>query len=556
MTHLPTRAFLVLCLLLPWLNPFAPPPSTSIWPLLLSWMLSACALVLVADVPAPRWRASPRQWGWGAVLLLSVAVSVIRVPEVNDRALTAGLVMALACVAAMAVVGYRLHACTPSAWRLLAQVWLAAALISCGLGLLQYLDLAHLAAPWVNQSAYGDAFANLRQRNQFASLTSLGLVALLALVCTERGEPTRWGRLWPWLALQLLAMGAAASSSRTGGVQWVVVVLFTLWWCTRRPGQRIRWQLALAAPLCVVLWSVVLPLLAQWWDPAGGAAQSLLGRVTGSSGDYAACASRRVLWANAWALAAARPWWGWGWGELDYAHFSTDYAGPRFCDLLDNAHNLPLHLAVELGWHLTLLLIGSVAVWLWRAAPWRAHHPAATLGWGAIGVLAIHSLLEYPLWYGPFQMTLGLALGLLASQAASARGTPPLASAQGRTVPWLIMGSALFAAALYAAWDYQRVSQIYRPAAARDARYSDAPLAHAKASWLFRNQADFAELVTAPPVSEENAAALGLLAERLLHYSPEPRVVDRAIAAAKARGQEALAQRWQAQRDAIEKAGR
>jgi hypothetical protein len=57
-------------------------------------------------------------------------------------------------------------------------------------------------------------------------------------------------------------------------------------------------------------------------------------------------------------------------------------------------------------------------------------------------------------------------------------------------------------------------------------------------------------------VSEENAAALGPLAERLLHYSPEPRVVDRAIAAAKARGQEALAQRWQAQRDAIEKAGR
>ena len=46
---------------------------------------------------------------------------------------------------------------------------------------------------------------------------------------------------------------------------------------------------------------------------------------------------------------ASSPWLGWGWGELDYAHYATLYDGPRFCDILDNAHNLPLHLAVELG---------------------------------------------------------------------------------------------------------------------------------------------------------------------------------------------------------------
>jgi hypothetical protein len=59
--------------------------------------------------------------------------------------------------------------------------WLAAATLSSVLGVLQYLDLASALSPWVNQPFYkGDAFANLRQRNQFASLTSVGLVVLLA----------------------------------------------------------------------------------------------------------------------------------------------------------------------------------------------------------------------------------------------------------------------------------------------------------------------------------------------------------------------------------------
>ena len=46
---LANRWLLVVCLVLPWINPFTSAPSTSVIPLLLSWMLVACALLLVVD---------------------------------------------------------------------------------------------------------------------------------------------------------------------------------------------------------------------------------------------------------------------------------------------------------------------------------------------------------------------------------------------------------------------------------------------------------------------------------------------------------------------------
>jgi hypothetical protein len=51
---------------------------------------------------------------------------------------------------------------------------------------------------------------------------------------------------------------------------------------------------------------------------------------------------------------------------------------------------------------------------------------------------------------------------------------------------------------------------------------------NAKQTWLFKNQIDFARLMT-ETITNENAQENYDLAIRLLHYSPEPRVVQRAI---------------------------
>ena len=538
---------LVLCVALPWLNPFASSPSTAVIPLLVSWMMAACALLAVVELPLVKTR-----WTWDerlvcGALLLWLAASLLWVPQEVDRALTAGLVASLMCVWLMAAVGRRAAVDEPLLRWLVAGL-LAAAVISAVLGMLQYLGLARELSPWVNQPLKGDAFANLRQRNQFASLTSLGLVALLGWVAARAKTQSMTAACWSiaWVLLNVLAAGVACSVSRTGAAQWVLVgALMAAWgWRSAKQesqfGKGLVW-LAMSAPLLVAVWSVLMPWLA--WQTTGEWGASMILRVTGQAQDYAACGGRRVLWANVLALIAQHPWLGWGWGETDYAHFMTGYSSTRFCDMLDNAHDFPLHLALEFGVPFALAVMALMGVWVLRRTPWREHNTWRVMAWCLLLVLGLHSVLEYPLWYGPFQMTLGLALGLLwASPHAPAKE-------EAQEGPMLV-AALLFIGCLYAAWDFNRVGQIYRQAASRDAAYRDNPLHHAKQSWLFKNQADFAELTT-QTVTPDNAADLYPQALRLMHYSPEARVVQRAIDSAKLLGQDEQAQKWRDRLDDV-----
>ncbi len=523
---------LVLCIALPWLNPFASSPSTAVIPLLVSWMLAACALLAVVELPLakPRWTAFDAVVC--AALLAWLAASLLWVPQVIDRALTMGLVASLMCVWLMAAVGRR-AALDESLLRWLVAGLLAAAVVSALLGVLQYLGLARELSPWVNQPLKGDAFANLRQRNQFASLTSLGLVALLGWVAARVKAQSMTTRCWTvtFVLLNVLAAGVACSVSRTGAVQWVLVGVLVAAWAWYSAKQDAAFGkalvgLALAAPVLVAVWSVLMPWLALQTTGEWGA--SMILRVTGQAQDYAACGGRRVLWTNVVALIAQHPWLGWGWGETDYAHFMTGYSSLRFCDMLDNAHDFPLHLALELGVPFAVAVMALVGVWVLRRTPWREQHPWRVMAWCLMVVLGLHSLLEYPLWYGPFQMTLGFAIGILwAAPDAPARE-------EAQEGPMLV-AALLFIGCLYAAWDFNRVGQIYRQAALRDAAYRDNPLHHAKQSWLFRNQAEFAELTT-QAVTPDNAAELYPQALRLMHYSPEERVVQRVIDSGKLLG--------------------
>lgn len=519
---------LLLCVALPWLNPFASSPSTAVIPLLLSWMLASCALLLVVDQPVAKEHWHKETYFAITALLIYLLVSLYWVPQVVDRALTLGLFAALMCIWVMSAVGRR-AAVDESIFSWVAGALLLAAVVSSVLGVLQYLGLAQPLSPWANQPLKGDAFANLRQRNQFASLTSLGFVVLLGVLASRQKVAPLSRVSWAGVALviNVLAVGVACSVSRTGALQWALVsILGSVWaWRNRLYGVM---RLALLAPVLIAIWSVLMPWLAQ--GVTGEIGASMILRVTGHAQDYGECGTRSVLWRNVITMAAQHPWLGWGWGETDYAHFMTAYPSQRFCDMLDNAHNLPLHLALEFGVPFAIAVIAGLVVWIVRRKPWVESQPLRVMAWGLLLVLSIHSLLEYPLWYGPFQMTLGFAVGLLWA-------SPNAAVKQEAQLPPMLVTSILFVGCLYAAWDFNRVGQIYRAPEQRDALYQANPLAYAKQSWLFQNQALFAE-VTLSEVTTENATDMYIKAQRLMHYSPEVRVAERLIDSAKILGYE------------------
>lgn len=467
------EAHLICCaaIALPWLNPFASGPTASVLP----WLVSLIATIIL--------------------LSSFLHASSIRPSDGMHPAPSWAFVIAVA--------------------------WLCASLVSSVFGLLQYFGLASYFSPWVSEAALGEAYANLRQRNQFASLTNIGLVSLIWLTRSNVFQHQQWISTF---AAAILACSNAASASRTGLMQLILLsALFLILWSGWRD-KSVRTTTATAV-ISYGLSTLLLPLLVGFGPSTYGIFSRLL------AGD-ALCASRLTLWANVRHLIAQKPWLGWGWGELDYAHYITHYDGPRFCDILDNAHNLPLHLAVELGVPVALLACVGVICWVCYQRPWAERDITRQLAWAVLGVILLHSLLEYPLWYGPFQVASGICICLLIKKSLLANiyskfkskvwGTPVLSR---YIIVFLVLPCA------YALWDYYRISQIYLEPGARTGVYRENTLAKIQASWLFSNQVKFAEL-NLTPLTNQNAQWTFDTASMLLHFSPEPRVIEKLIESA------------------------
>lgn len=94
-----------------------------------------------------------------------------------------------------------------------------------------------------------------------------------------------------------------------------------------------------------------------------------------------------------------------------------------------------------------------------------------------------------------------------------------------------LLAAVVMACCAYAAWDYHRVSQIYLAPQDRDAAYREGTLAKIGDSWLFRKQVRFAELALTP-LTRDNARWTFDTATALLHYSPEPVVIEKVIESA------------------------
>ena len=530
------NALWMACLALPWLNPFAPGPSPAVVPWLVSLL---CVAGLLAVAPLAR---LPRSYTLFFIAVCAYFTLLFGINALQNGSETAATVLAWLCLMLCAMVGAALplqgqkpHSeASPNGLdapgvAALATVWLAVALLSVFMGACQYWAIDTWFAPWISASADNAAYANLRQRNQFASLCSIGLAALLFL---HQRSPVRAGTasLW-WGAATLLALGNSLSSSRTGALQWPLLVLALVCWRgSVAPATR---RLGYGALGIFAIISVLMPFVAQL---AGNDATGLWGRAQeGLSGS-----SRWWLYSNVLELIAQKPWLGWGWRELAVTHYRTQFP-TRFVEILDNAHNLPLHLAVELGLPFALLFCGTVLWALVRAAPWRERHPSRQLAWSVLLILGLHSMVEYPLWYGPFLMSLGLCVGLLGARSAvlpvdfssqkdqkSPLLKEKIASYRTNNAP---IATVLIAITGFIAFDYHRVSQMYLPVAQRSAWYQGDALRHALESPLFTRQAQFAELVISP-VTRDNAPRMLALSTSLMHYSPEPRVIEALIESA------------------------
>lgn len=410
-------------------------------------------------------------------------------------------------------------------WMLFAIV--VAAFINAVEGLLQWFGLVDGLYRWVAQTERrGIAFGAFRQTNLFATFLCVGSICTVWLVHRRKLSESM-----AWFILSGLIFGVAASGSRTGSLE--LLVLAVLAWSGRKQQAPAVTRLLVGQVGVLAAAMTLLTISARWLEFEFSSGAERVSQV-GLDGRFR-------IWSNALQLIAARPWAGWGWSETAYGHYITlfDY---RYDGMLGNVHNLPLQMAVEFGLPATALLIIVVIQAVCSARPWRLGSVDFNkLGQNATGsaqdqrfawfilifIVGVHSMLEYPLWHGGFLYLAGLFLGYLYPVGTEGRVI-------SNYMRWSTHAAKFVAVSLLvlalAAWQqYARLLPIYKTPFTNDRAVQRtavaAALSTADDAWLFREQLDFAKLGLLD-VTVKNAFEVRQLAEKLLHFSAEPRVIQ------------------------------
>jgi len=390
------------------------------------------------------------------------------------------------------------------------------ALFSAAIGVIQHFGLDTPFNPVITRLHSTAIFGNLAQPNHFAAQVTLGVFSIAHL--HSRGR------------LPVLAAVAAA-----------LPLLFVL----GLSGSRSVWLYLLAAFAVAVrlraaggdpcarrlfLWTglfIVLHYLLQlgaglgWFAPPQRESVTAVERLFSGAGSIS---DRVGLWRAALVIAAEQPLLGVGWGAFSSHYFqhlagSGGFAPPG---LYNNVHNLPLHLLAETGIAGSALLLLPAGWGLWLAFRARPD-PGHWWLWATLGVLGIHSLLEYPLWYAYFLGIGALLLGLCPSPALA-----PRLARFGR----LVAASAVLAgtANLAFLWnDYRILERMVRPSIEelRSAAYAGTILRIHRNALL----TPYVELsmVMPLPAGREDLQRRLALNERVIRFTPQPILVYRQV---------------------------
>lgn len=246
-------------------------------------------------------------------------------------------------------------------------------------------------------------YGNIAQPNHYANYIALGLISLGLL---QVRYPLR---VWQTalLAAPLLFV-LVLSGSRSAWLYMLFLAGGTYLWQRRDKASRpVFWYtLSLLAGFVVMHFAVQMPGMAG----TGGTVTSLE-RMADEAGS---AAIRLYLWHESWQIFAHFPAFGAGFGQFAWQHFQLvpELRDTNISGLYNNAHNLVMQLAAETGAAGLLILGGTLLSW-GRRAWFERHTVEHWWGYALLAVLAIHSLLEYPLWYGYFIGIAALLLGML-----------------------------------------------------------------------------------------------------------------------------------------------
>jgi O-antigen ligase len=377
-----------------WLLPNHVPPWTG-------FHADAWSAIVLGTIAAYVLIKSPHNTEWHGLSLLTVALIAVVIAQY-----AAGLIQSLgvAWINLSYLLGLLLALLTGSAWERISR-WQCAdllffgvvvgAVLSVGLQLHQWLQL-DTVGPWILRSSGSRHYANMVQPNQLASLLLLGVLGCAWL----NRRNWLYGSVAIGLAMFLL-FGVALTESRTAWINAVLIGSAFLAW-RKMPGMG---RLPIVGIGLLAFYAACVLMLPMLHLIYGASASSVELRSMDDS-------IRLRLWAMLIEAASSHPWFGFGWGQVGHAQFLVNSEQMLNGATVQNAHNLPLDLVLWMGIPLGLMVAGLLGWWVFAAVQ-RVSSVFQVLMLLLPAVLAVHSMLEYPLQYAYFLLPAGLMLGAL-----------------------------------------------------------------------------------------------------------------------------------------------
>jgi O-antigen ligase len=277
------------------------------------------------------------------------------------------------------------------------------------IGFIQHFHLDTSLNGVILQKNLASLSGNLAQPNHYADYIAIGIVSL-GLLFQQGKIKLHFVVMFALPLLFVLTLSASRSS-------WLYIFMLvaTAWWFAYKNKQLTSLKLYSVGILLgfLIMHGVVqLPFMAE-----AGNQLSTFDRFLGHSDANGAI--RLVLWQQALTIWLQAPLSGVGFGQFGVHHLAllpTLNGHAQLPGYWNNAHNLVIHIAVEAGVIGLIIFFGTLACWFYGLR--RASNFSASHWWAiaALGVLAIHSLLEYPLWYAYFLAIASLLLGVLDEQ--------------------------------------------------------------------------------------------------------------------------------------------
>lgn len=515
---------------LPFLQPIHRYPLTSFYS---EWLAIVLGLVASAALLDRRcWREAPcpliTLFLSGLIALLAVQYWLGRVTY-GGQALTAALYLGWAGLLMILARNLRREFGMTAVVTMLAWFLFAGGFLSAIVALAQHFQISTVLDPLIAPKRAKEVYGNLAQRNQFANYIALAFASLAYLYARGRmrGAAAVAGAV-------PLAFILGLSGSRS------VLVYLTLTLALALPFSRradVDSRRLLVCVTTFIIGSLVSQWLAglPWLVPRGGAVTT----VQRLFSETASVNERLQITREAWLMFLQSPLLGVGWGQFAWQEFGQraqsglTIAGWPF----NNAHNILLQLLAETGLAGALLVVGMALLWLWGLK-----RVAFDLDrwWllALLGVIGVHSLLEYPLWYAYFLGIAAVALGLGSERNFTAgfeRAGPP-------AVLLSLAAGVIVAVPLFQG--YREFERLFaRDSAAPGAQEQAAILSRAHREFALRPYAEFAIALGIEP-GGSRAREKAALNDRAMRFAPVETLVYRQalLLALAGRREEALRQ--------------